>query len=72
MRNAERVKNESDKERHRRKEADRIRHQIRRSCYYPENQTVSFMTDAKRFFKEIEEVVQVHPKDNWMVLRSLT
>ena len=40
-RNAKRVRNESDEERHRRKEADRIRHQLRRSCYYPRNQTFS-------------------------------
>ena len=41
VRNAKRVRNESDEERHRRKEADRIRHQLRRSCYYPRNQRVS-------------------------------
>ena len=39
--NTNRLKNESNKERCRRKEADKIRHQLRRSCYYPRNQTFS-------------------------------
>ena len=41
VRSTKRLKNESEKESRRRKEADKIRHQLRRSCYYPRNQTVS-------------------------------
>ena len=57
---ARQVKNETDKERYRRREADRIRHQLRRSCYYPRNSTVS-AHDREALQEQLKEICK-YPK----------
>ena len=60
VRSTKRLKNESEKESRRRKEADKIRHQLRRSCYYPRNQTIS--ADERKALKLQLQKLCKYPK----------
>ena len=57
---AKRMKNETNKESCRRREADRIRHQLRRSYYYPRNLTVS-AHDREALQQQLKELCK-YPK----------